>query len=136
MEHQKIKGLKLQNDKIDANIELNVESKKEIYLWINDIFESFAPINIPHPDITKYNNASLTGWGITDGKTTLGGRWNENKITDVNVLELTAIQIGVLTYCKDKSFKHIRIMSNNDTAITYINKKGDLKFHQCNKITK
>ena len=136
MEHQKIKGLKLHNGKFDANIELNVESKKEIYWWINNIFESFAPLNIPDPDITIYTDASLTGWGITDGKTPSGGRWDENEITHKNGLKLKAIQIGVLTYCKDKNFKHIRIMSDNTTAISYINKKGGLKSHKCNKIAK
>ena len=69
LEKQKILGLKLHNGKFDANITLNVESKKEIYWWINSIFESFAPLNIPDPDITIYTDASLTGWGITDDKT-------------------------------------------------------------------
>ena len=69
LEKQKILGLKLHNSKFDANITLNVESKKKIYWWINSIFESFAPLNIPDPDITIYTDASLTGWGITDDKT-------------------------------------------------------------------
>ena len=101
LEHQKIKGLKLHNGKFDTNIALNVESKREIYWWINNIFESFAPLNIPDPDITIYTEASLTGWGITDGKTPSGGRWNENEIAHTNVLELKAIQIGISTYCKE-----------------------------------
>ena len=37
LEKQKILGLKLHNDKFDANITLNVESKKEIYWWINNV---------------------------------------------------------------------------------------------------
>ena len=40
------------------------------------LFESFAHLNISDPDITIYTNASLTGWGITDGKTLLGGMWD------------------------------------------------------------
>ena len=47
---------------------LNVESKKEIFWWVN-VFELFAPLNIPDPDITIYTDPSLTGWGITDDKT-------------------------------------------------------------------
>ena len=123
LEKQKISGLKLHNGKFDANITLNVESKKENYWWKNNIIKSFAPPNIPDPDITTYTDASLTGWAITDSKTPSGGRWNENKITQINVLELKAIQFGVLTYCKDKNFKHLRTMSDNTTAIVYINKK-------------
>ena len=52
------------------------------------------------------------------------------------MLELKAIQSILLTYCKHKNFKHIRIMSDNTTAISYVNKNGDLKSHECNKIVK
>ena len=53
-----------------------------------------------------------------------------------NVLESKAIQFVVLTYCKDKNFKHIRIMSDKTSHISCINKKGGLKSNECNKITK
>ena len=36
---------------------------------------------------------------------------------------MKAIQFGVLTYCKDKNFKHIRITSDNTTAISYLEQK-------------
>ena len=91
LEKQKILGLKLHNGKFDANITLNVESKKEIYWWINNIFESFAPLNIPDPDITIYTDASLTGWGIADGNVPSGGRCDESEITHINVLKLKPI---------------------------------------------
>ena len=52
------------------------------------------------------------------------------------MLELQAIKFGVLTYCKDKNVKHIKIMSDNTTAVSYINKKGSLKSHEYNKIAK
>ena len=60
----------------------------------------------------------------------------ENEIIHVNVLDLKSIQSGVFTYCKDKNFKHIRIMSNNITATSSINKKGGLKSHECNNTAK
>ena len=91
LEKQKILGLKSHNGKFDANITLNVESKKEIYWWINNIFESFAPLNIPDPDITIYTDASLTGWGIADGNIPSGGRCDQSAITHINVLKLKPI---------------------------------------------
>lgn len=136
LEYQKILGLKFNNGKFDSHITLNNESKKEIRWWQNNIFEAFATLNIPDPDITIYTDASLTGWGITDGISPSGGRWDENEIAHINVLELKAIQFGVLTYCKHKHYKHIRVMCDNTTAISYINKKGGMKSHECNKIAK
>ena len=65
-----------------------------------------------------------------------GGRRDKNEITHINVLELKAIQFGVLTYCKDKNFKHVRIMSGSTTAISYINKKRGLKSNESNKTVK
>ena len=49
---------------------------------------------------------------------------------------LKAIQFGALTHCKDRNFNHIRIMSDNTTAASYINKKGGLKSLKCNKTAK
>ena len=49
---------------------------------------------------------------------------------------MKAIQFGVITYDKDNIFKHIRIMSDNFTNMSYINKKGGLQSHECNKIVK
>ena len=60
LEHQKIIGLKLHNGKFDTNLALNVDSTKKIYWWIN-IFESFAPLNIPDTDIIIYTDTSITG---------------------------------------------------------------------------
>ena len=60
LEHQKIIGRKLGSGKLDTNIALNVESMKEIYCWINNIFEIFASLNIPNPGITIYADESIT----------------------------------------------------------------------------
>ena len=85
MKCPRITGLKLHNEKFDANITLKVEYKKDIYWWINNKFQSFAPVNIPDPDITIYIDTSLIGWDI--GKTPSTGSWEENEITHINVSE-------------------------------------------------
>ena len=38
----------------------------------------------------------------------------------INVLELKAAFIEIHMYCQKRSFKHIRVMSDNSTAIVYI----------------
>ena len=49
---------------------------------------------------------------------------------------IETIQFGVITYGKDKIFKNVRIMSDNFTTMSYINKKGGLQSHERNKIAK
>ena len=41
-----------------------------------------------------------------------------------------------MTYCNDKVSKHVRTMSDNTTAISYVNNKGVIKSELCNDITK
>ena len=57
--------------------------------------------------------------------------WVEHERVHLNVLELTAAFIGIHTYCHNRSYKHIRAMSDSPTAIEYINNKGGIKSMQC-----
>ena len=41
----------------------------------------------------------------------------------INVLELKAVYIGIVTLCKGHSFKHVKAMCDNTTAVAYIKKK-------------
>ena len=63
--------LTLYRGKFNANIALNVESKKEKER------KRFALLNIPELKIKIYIDASLSGWGITDGTTPSEGRWDK-----------------------------------------------------------
>ena len=53
-----------------------------------------------------------------------------------NVLELEAAFIGIRTYCHNRSYKHIRFMSDSSTAIPYFNSKDGIKSKKCNEIAK
>ena len=44
--------------------------------------------------------------------------------------------IGICTYCHNRSYKHIRDMSDSSTAIAHINNEGGIKSKKCNKIEK
>ena len=53
----------------------------------------------------------------------------------INVLEPKDAFIEIRTYCHNRSYKHISVMSDSSTAILYINNKGDIKSKKCNEIT-
>ena len=103
LETDKAKTLQQSNGNYDASVRLSNEAKKELCWWITNILSSFQHIHVPDPDITIYIGSSTLGWGVTDGYNPSGGRWKAEEINHINVLELKAIFIWVLTYCKGKN---------------------------------
>ena len=67
-------------------------------------------------DYTIYSDASLKGWGGTDGEIDIGGRWGEN---EKNCLQLFCLK----SFCKNRSGIHVLLTLDNTTAVAYINKK-------------
>ena len=84
-------------------------------------------IHVPDPGITIYTDSRTLGWSVTDKNNPPGGRWKVDEINPINVPELKAIFKGVQTYCKEKNYKHVRVMSDNRTAVSYANGKEGIK---------
>ena len=120
---------------------LSSEAITEIRWWYDNIMTSNAKIkSIPAIDYIINTDASNEGWGASDGTNPdINGRWFlHEKENHINVLELTAIKFAIEAYLPlRESTNHIRVFSDNTTAISYINKKGgtkcmvlnDLAFH-------
>ena len=53
------------------------------------------------------------------------------KTYNIDVLEILAVFLAITLSI---SFTHVRIMSDNTTAISYINNFGDIKSKECNDI--
>ena len=58
---------------------ISTEAKIELKWWNENIKSSFAPIKVQPVHYTIYSDASLEGWGGTDGDIDIGGRWGEMK---------------------------------------------------------
>ena len=136
LEPDKIVGLKRQRQNYDAKIELSSGIRSELVWWKHNVKNSFQDLVIPKPDITIFADASETGWGIADGHNPSRGQCSQNERMHTNVLELKAAFIGIRTYCHNRSYKHIRVMSDNSVAIAYINNTGGIKSKKCNEIAK
>ena len=50
------------------------------------------------------------------------------------VFQLTAVQAGIYTQCKDKNSSHVRVIFDNVTAIAYVNNMGGIKSEIGNNI--
>ena len=131
LEHCKTKALKKSRYNFDAPCLISEKGWDEINWWINNISDAFAHIkSTPSIDYTIYTDASKKfggGWGASDNiNDDINGRWSlEEQKMHINCLELKAIKLAIQAYAPlfpDR--RHIRIMSDNTSAIAYINKQG------------
>ena len=137
IEAEKIEALYENAFNYESYMLLSQEALTEIDWWrVNIMTQECSLAPTPPVDYTIFTDASLQGWGAHDGHTTLNGRWsNWEKLFHINILELMAIKIAVTSLIKDTHI-HIRIMSDNTTAISYINKMGGVKSMIANDIAK
>ena len=107
---------------------------QEIKWWGNNIFYVFKPIRKLKISKLIYTDASLEGWGASYGNTATGGTWLlDERILHINVLELKAI-FFVLKTLKTKN-ENVKIMCDNTTAISCINKMGTSHSMECHYLT-
>ena len=131
LEMSKTISLKMQGYNFDAPCYLSNKAIEEIRWWLDNIASALAYIkDIPKVDYTIYTDASLKdggGWGAHDEiHDEINGRWSlEEQWMNINCLELKAITLAIEAYAPLRpQCKHIRIMSDNTSAIAYINKQG------------
>ena len=76
--------------------------------------------------MTIFTDASNEAWGASTNDQTINGRWNESeKLLHVNELELLAIKHALSSFLPlFPNMKHLRIMTDNSTSVSYINKQG------------
>ena len=95
--------------------------------WIENIHASYKLISHGPPTLTLFSDASQTGWGAYNKteKIRTGGKWSlVEQDAHINILELKACQLCLLTFCKNVSDTHVRIYTDNTTCLAYINKFG------------
>lgn len=111
---EKIKDINLRKSKgnFDNLMRISCDSKCIIQWWLTNLKHSFKSVMRKPPSVLLYSDASLKGWGAynkTSGSKT-GGQWSvEEQSAHINILELKACQLALLTFCKDLSNVHVRI---------------------------
>jgi len=139
LEQEKIRSLKCNKGNYDCLMFISDHSKKEILWWKENILHAEHHIHhIPPIDQTIYTDASYLGWGAYDpnlpNSSPIQGRWTEEHADKhINELEMFATKYAILSLASP-STNHIRVMSDNTTCISYINKMGGSKSHSCNAV--
>ena len=135
--HKKIEVLVLSQGDFDALITLNKSSLLEIKWWLYNIESAFKSLVTIPITLIIHSDASDLGWGATNGKIHINGRWSDSDSNlHTNIQELMAVKIAITSFCKDMKDIHVRIMADNMTAVIYINNMGGIMSKECNQIAK
>ena len=123
----KIDSLKLCKGNFEGPCHITMKAKDEIQWWVNNIEGAVSHIkSTPVEDYIIFTDASNAGWGASDTTQEINGRWSfEEQEMHINCLELLAVKLAISSLLPlHPNVKHVRIMSDNSTAISYINKQG------------
>ena len=132
LEKDKIHGLRENFGNFEKFKTLCDQSKLEINWWLQNV--QFLPgnITVKKPDFIIECDASKLGWGVNFDSKSAQGRWlPEEAIEHINVLELKAIYFGLKSFFVEFKDIHIRIKTDNTTAVAYINNLGGVKSLKC-----
>ena len=110
-----------------STITLDDHTRRLITWWIDNIDTQSKSLHSSSPQIEMFSDACLTGWGATTGDAKTGGHWAHVELNHINVLELKAILLGLTSLCKDSKDTHIRLRSDNTTAVACIDRCGSTK---------
>ena len=134
LENDKIQALKHSYGNFDYPMKISQNGKDDIVWWLNNVEASGKHVDVVLPDMILYADASHEGWGAHLGTQTTGGRWtNEESLLHINILELKAIYFALCSLCNDKA-KHVKIMTDNTTALAYVKHMGGVRSLQCNEV--
>ena len=139
LENDKIQALYENKFNYDMPMTLSQKSKNDLRWLIDNLSHSSAPVRIPKPDFVIYTDASREGWGCYNPQTgqKAGGRWSVEEQNDhINTLELKAIWLSLLSHVKNKTGGHVRVMTDNTTALACINKQGSTRSQKQNSVTR
>ena len=115
-------------------MKLSQTGKMDILWWMNNIEHSFSPMQIPNCSFLLKADASKSGWGAIFDKETTGGHFALDKsLLHINVLELKAVLFGLKSLCSHLRQTHIKVLSDNTTAMCSINNMGSCKSLLCDQ---
>ena len=103
-----------------TNITLDDHARDLITWWVANIDFQEESLLSSSPDCELFTDACLTGWGASIGDVTTGGHWAHEELDHINILELKAILLGMQSLCRDRTGSHVRLRSDNTTAVACI----------------
>ena len=129
-------ALRVSKGNYDDTTQLSSEAIGEIQWWSANASTPKEICTPPH-DLCIAMDASSIGWGVHYNNQSSGGHWLlTESCSHINVLELKAILFGLKSFLNETVNRHIRIKSDNTTAVSYVNHLGGCKSIECHKVTR
>ena len=134
LEMNKIEALQRARGDFDQKMSLSDLARADIQWWITNVRRSGRPLELEKPEMTLFTDASEEGWGAHVNERATGGRWSEEeKLDHINILELRAILFGLQSLCQEVE-SHVKIMTDNTTAMAYVRHQGGVKSPGCHEV--
>ena len=97
----------------------------------------YNDIVVSNPDTCITADGSSYGWGVVMESQLTGGLLSTSEIKKhINVLELKAILFGLKSLANGLKKVHIKVLTDNSTAVASKNKFGPSRSQQCDSATK
>ena len=134
LENDKIQALRDSKGSFDECMTISLEGISDIHWWLQNIDNSKNHILLSPFDFILYTDASELGWGAFSHGVSTGGRWtNEEQQLHINALELKAIYLALRSFCTE-DYQHVKILTDNTTALAYVKHMGGVRSYMCNQI--
>ena len=121
----------------DKTMALSLKAQEDIKWWI--VNACLSKKHLDHGKISHvlYTDASTKGWGASMTNETTGGEWSTTeKDHHINYLQIRAILFSLQSLCRDMSNVHIKVMTDNSTAVAYINSMDGSHSLPCNDMAR
>ena len=121
------------NGNFNARTHLAEAAKCDIRWWKENVNHLHNDIIVPNPNKCITTDASSYGWGAVMDSNSTGGLFSTSeRKKHINVLKLKAVLFGL----KGLTNIHIKMLTDNSTAVACRNKFGTSKSQECDFITK
>ena len=123
--------------KFDCPMIISHQARRDIHWWINNIDKSYSDISKNNSRFVMTTDACQTGLGAVCPWARTSWLFSEDE-TDfhINVLELKAIYFGSNSLCGDLRDTHIKVLSDNTTAVQCVLNMGSCFSVECDSVTK
>ncbi len=109
-------------------IPLTKQASSELAWWSSNqpTHVNRLALTPPTIDMIISTDASKKGWGTSLRNQRTGGQWQKEEArAHINVLELKAALLAIQAFVKSTSCpRHIQLLMDNSTAVSYINERG------------